>query len=217
MLYVFSLRLLKMLHFFTPFSKGFLLSLGLTSSIGAQNLFVLQQGIARNYVFIAAFLCFLCDCILMSAGVFGIGEVLAKSKLFSLIIAIFGILFCLYYAFLQLKAFLSKENKLDSIAQGKSLKSVILFTLAITLLNPQVYLDTIFLIGAASLAVSSKLFFLFGALSASFLWFFTLAFGAQKLSKYLLDSRFQKALQIFSSLIMLTITFSLCTFILKHI
>lgn len=204
---------LKGWNLIASFFKGFLLSFGLVASIGAQNLLVLQQGINRNYVFVVALIFVLGDCILMSLGVYGVGEVLAKSKLFSIIIAIFGILFCLYYAYLQLKAFLSKATKLDSINKPKSLKSVVLFALAITFLNPHVYLDTIFLIGAASLAVSSKIFFLFGALSASFLWFFSLAFATHKLSKYLLNITFQKALHIFSIFIMLSIAFSLWAFI----
>ncbi|WP_199770199.1 LysE/ArgO family amino acid transporter, partial [Helicobacter mesocricetorum] len=196
------------------FFKGFLLSLSLIAAIGAQNAFIIKQGISRNHIFIVSGICFICDVILMGFGVFGVGEFLAKNPVINLTIAILGILFVLYYGILSLKsAFLpqssfevSKENKL-------SLQKTILLTLAVTLLNPHVYLDTVFVIGAAALMFSfdEKIIFICGALVASFLWFFGLGYGALRLSGILI--KMAKVIDILIAIIMFFIAFSLIHYV----
>ncbi|AWI34118.1 LysE/ArgO family amino acid transporter [Helicobacter apodemus] len=196
------------------FFKGFLLSFSLIAAIGAQNAFIIKQGISQNHIFIVSGICFLCDVVLMGFGVFGIGEFFAKNPVINLTIAILGILFILYYGFLSLKsAFLSQSS--FEISQGNklSLKKTILLTLAVTLLNPHVYLDTVFVIGAAVLMFSfdEKIIFASGALVASFLWFFGLGYGALKLSQILI--KMTKTIDILIAIIMFFIAFSLIRYV----
>ncbi|MWV63025.1 LysE family transporter [Helicobacter saguini] len=199
------------------FFKGFLLTISLTASIGAQNLLLLKQCLLGKYVFFTALIFFLSDCILISLGVFGIGEIFSKSKILSLIIAFCGIIFCLYYAILSFISFIKNENIQDNKKAKTTLIKTLLFALAVTFLNPQVYLDTIFVIGAASLSLDSKILFLCGALSASFAWFFSIALFAKALNKYLLNKKFSKFMDIFSIIIMLCVVYSLIVFVVKNL
>ncbi|ENZ0444004.1 LysE/ArgO family amino acid transporter [Campylobacter upsaliensis] len=90
----------------TPLFKGFLLSLSLIVAIGAQNVFILRQALTNHYIFIICLLCFLCDVILICVGIFGVGEIFAKNQILALILALCGVCFALYYAFLSLRAVL---------------------------------------------------------------------------------------------------------------
>ena len=196
------------------FLKGFLLSLSLIVAIGAQNAFIIKQGITRNYVFVVSGICFICDVILMGLGIFGVGEFLAKNKVLNLLIASAGILFVVYYGFISLKSAFFQDYTLQlSTSNPLSLKKTILLALAVTLLNPHVYLDTVFVIGASALTFSfeEKIIFAYGGLSASFLWFFGLGYGALKLSKVLI--KIAKIIDIFVAIIMFVIAFSLIHYI----
>lgn len=196
------------------FFKGFLLSLSLIAAIGAQNAFIIKQGIMKNHIFVVSGICFICDVVLMGLGVFGVGEFLAKNRILNLIIALVGILFVLYYGFLSLKsAFLSKSGFKTFKGKCLSLKKTILLTLAVTLLNPHVYLDTVFVIGAAALMFSfeEKIIFASGALVASFLWFFSLGYGALRLSGILI--KITKIIDILIAMIMFFIAFSLIRYV----
>ena len=196
------------------FLKGFLLSLSLIVAIGAQNAFIIKQGITRNYVFVVSGICFICDVILMGLGIFGVGEFLAKNKVLNLLIASAGILFVVYYGFISLKSAFFQDYTLQlSTSNPLSLKKTILLALAVTLLNPHVYLDTVFVIGASALTFSfeEKIIFAYGGLSASFLWFFGVGYGALKLSKVFI--KIAKIIDIFVAIIMFVIAFSLIRYI----
>lgn len=98
------------------FLKGFFLSLSLIMAIGAQNAFVLRQGIAKNNVFYVCLVCFLCDFVLILAGIFGVGEVIAKNVIVNVLITALGILFVSYYAITALiSAFSTKNNVIFEI------------------------------------------------------------------------------------------------------
>lgn len=195
------------------FLNGFFLSLSLIVAIGAQNAFIIKQGIIRNYVFLVSGICFFCDMILMVFGVFGVGEFLAQNKILNICIALAGILFVVYYGLLSLKSAFS--NNIYQFSQYKtlSIQKTILLTLAVTLLNPHVYLDTVFVIGATALTFSfeEKILFAYGALSASFLWFFGLGYGALKLSRFLI--KITKIIDIFITIVMFFIAFSLVKYV----
>ncbi|CZE49486.1 LysE/ArgO family amino acid transporter [Campylobacter geochelonis] len=196
------------------FVKGFILSFSLIVAIGAQNIFVLKQGIAQSNVFIVCFICFLCDVVLMNIGIFGVGEILATNKIANLTITILGILFLIYYGFLSLKSAFSIKNTLDLKINKISVKKSLILTLGVTLLNPQVYLDTVFIVGAAALTleVTEKIFFSFGALCSSFIWFFSLGFGAKRLSKWLQKPKIAMCVDVIIAFIMFLIAFSLLKF-----
>lgn len=200
------------------FLKGFFLSLSLIVAIGAQNAFIIKQGITRNHIFAVSGICFMCDVILMGLGVFGVGEFLAKNIILNLLIASFGIAFVAYYGFMSLKSAFSHAN-LPQFSQPNplSLKKAIILSLAVTLFNPHVYLDTVFVIGASALGFSfdEKVIFACGALSASFLWFFGLGYGALKLGSFLI--KIAKIIDILIAIVMFCIAFSLVCYVVNLI
>ncbi|MBR6026227.1 MAG: amino acid transporter [Neisseriaceae bacterium] len=152
-------------------------------AIGAQNVFVLKQGLLKQAVFTVAFICFLCDFLLTSAGVLGIGEIFSISPNAAKILSLCGVIFLSYYGFCALLRAIKPTSL--TITQGKksSYWKIVAQTLAVTLLNPHVYLDTMVIVGTvgAKLAATQRWTFLFGCISASFLWFFCLAYGARLL------------------------------------
>lgn len=167
--------------------KGFIVSFGLIVSIGAQNAFLLKQGIIRQHVFWIALICFVGDVLLMGLGVLGLGSILAELPVFSLVIALLGSVFLLTYGS---RSFITAFKSADVLAmngpQSASFKKVLWIAFAITFLNPQVYIDTVMILGGigGQLDFRGKIEFLIGALSCSLLWFFGLGYGAQFLSPY---------------------------------
>ena len=192
--------------------KGFVIGAGLIIPIGAQNAYVLSQGIKRNHHILAATICILCDFILMSLGVFGGGALLNSHPVISYTVTILGIAFLTFYGALFFKSFYFANN--EEMAKEMSLatkKAVIFTTLAVTLLNPHVYLDTVVLIGSISgqFAVEERLFFLFGTLLASLSWFYVLSLGAAKMSPWLSQPHVQRVINLVVAIIMWAIAISL--------
>ncbi|MFQ6342353.1 LysE/ArgO family amino acid transporter [Campylobacter sp. VTCC 70190] len=198
------------------FFKGFFLALSLIMAIGAQNAFVIKQAFLKRYVFIICTLCFVSDVFLMSLGIFGVGEFLGKNRLFSFILALGGIAFCLFYALLSFRAAFSKEVKsLDEGIHSNSLKKTLLLTLAFTYLNPHAYLDTIFLIGAAALNFSfdEKISFALGSYCASLVWFFSLGYGVKILSSTMKNPNFLRLIDFFTACVMCVVAYSLIAYV----
>ncbi len=167
-----------------PFLQGFGISAGLIIAIGAQNAFVLSQSIRRNHPFFIALLCSICDAALIAAGIAGTGSLVASDALYMQLAAWGGALFLFWYGFRAFRSAL-KGGKLETDAQTfTSLRSVLWATLAVTLLNPHVYLDTVILMGGISgqFSGSSRIYFGLGAMSASFIWFFSLSMGGKILA-----------------------------------
>lgn len=199
------------------FFKGFFLSLSLIVAIGAQNAFIIKQGISRNHIFVVSGICFICDVVLMGLGIFGVGEFLAKNRILNLSITIIGIAFVLYYGLVSLKsAFFVESHPKFSQSNSLPLKKTILLTLAVTLLNPHVYLDTVFVVGASALMLSfdEKMIFACGALVASFLRFFGLGYGALRLSRIL--SKMDRIVEGFIAIIMFFVAYSLVRFLIYN-
>lgn len=169
---------------YTWFFKGLVVSASLIAAIGSQNAFVLKQGLLRNHIVWVVVICCLCDAILMSAGVWGIGGLIGMNPVLAGVLSIAGAVFLLVYGAGSFqRAWRGGENL---IAEGEVLPArgkTILATLAVTLLNPHVYLDTVMIVGgvAVGLTPSEKQFFLLGAVVASILWFSTIGFGAKLL------------------------------------
>ena len=185
-------------------------------AIGAQNAHVLRQGIKREYVFLVAAMCTTTDTILITLGVAGFGTIIAQFPLLTSIAAWGGAGFLTFYGFTSFRAALrSRALKVDQPLDGQNpsqnLKSIILLTLAVSLLNPHVYLDTFVLIGgiAAQYPAAERVFFALGACAASLIWFFGLAYGAR-----LLEPLFRKpaawcVLDVLIGIVMWTIAISL--------
>lgn len=198
---------------------GFIVCFGLIVSIGAQNAFLLKQGILKQHVFWIAFICFFCDVVLMTLGVLGLGSLIAQSPYMSLVLAVIGAVFLFTYgsrAFISAYRGTSQLLALQNSQKG-SLKKTVMITLAITLLNPHVYIDTVMIVGAigSPLSFEEKIHFLIGALLCSFIWFFGLGYGAGLLSKYFEKRRTWQILDSLTGLIMYLIAFSLVVYSVK--
>ncbi|RXI46238.1 hypothetical protein CRU99_03325 [Malaciobacter mytili] len=206
----FNKRLLSLIDIFL---KGFLLTLSLIVAIGAQNAYILKLGLQRQYVLITVFLCTLFDFLFISIGVFGLGFFIKGNQLLINIIAIFGIVFLIFYAITSFKAAFKNDSlNIEEKNEKKSLKEVISLLLVFTFLNPHVYLDTILLIGGIGSSytfLSEKLIFLFGCALGSGVWFFSLGFGAKFLTALFKKPITWKILDTIIGFVMLLIAYSL--------
>ena len=165
---------------------GLVTGFGLIVAIGAQNVFVLRQGLARHHALAVALTATLCDVALITVGVAGIGSLIASTPWLAVAAAVGGALFLLVYGVLALRRALSPEPiepSASPVASG-GVQTAVGATLAVSLLNPHVYLDTVVLLGGigSQLPAGDRALFTVGAVVASALWFFGLALGARALS-----------------------------------
>ncbi len=167
-----------------PFITGFAVGGSLIVAIGAQNAFVLRQGIKREHVFAVALFCALSDAILIALGVAGLGFLIERVPGLINAVTIFGIVFLVAYGVMAAKRALAPSAM--QVGQGAplTLKAALSACAAFTLLNPHVYLDTVILVGslAAGYSGQERLAYGIGAATASFVWFFGLAYGARVLT-----------------------------------
>lgn len=161
---------------------GMSVSFSLILAIGAQNAFVLKQGLKKEFVLIVCLICAISDALLISAGVLGFGNFISQNPMIVTLAKYFGAVFLFWYGFRNFKSSLKPSAGL--IAEGQDVKNIskiIGLTMAFTWLNPHVYLDTVVLIGSISAQFSDKIAFMLGAMSSSFIWFFALGYGARLL------------------------------------
>lgn len=166
------------------FLQGFGIGGGLILAIGAQNAFVLSQGIKKNYPLVIASICILCDATLILVGIGGVGAAVATNPLLSNIATWGGAIFLFWFGLNSLKSAL-KGGTLDTSNENTlSLKRIVITTFAITLLNPHVYLDTVVLLGSISgqFPNEERIIFGMGAITASVIWFLSLSMGARILA-----------------------------------
>lgn len=168
----------------TPFITGLVTGAGLIIAIGAQNAFVLSQGVRREYHWPIAGLCSLIDALLITAGIAGMGALISASPLLMQLVTWAGAAFLLWYGYNALRAALKPAALEASQSQFSSLRSALITTLALSLLNPHVYLDTVVLLGSIGGRYPDAGRFWFGAGAAlfSFIWFFSLSLGARWLA-----------------------------------
>jgi len=162
---------------------GFFLGASLIIAIGAQNAFILRQGLLRSHVFILCLICALSDAALIAAGVGGLGTLVAQSPTLLSVVTIGGAIFLGAYAVVAFRrAFHPGAMRADS-PKPLGLKAAVATCLTFTFLNPHVYLDMVVLIGSLSAAYSGvdRIAFGLGAATASFIWFFGLGYGARLL------------------------------------
>jgi L-lysine exporter family protein LysE/ArgO len=170
--------------FLSVAAEGFLVGASLIIAIGAQNAFVLKQGLQRSHVFPVALTCALADAALIAAGVGGLGTLVrAVPGLLTAVTALGALFLAAYGARAGWRAIGGGSLDVAGGAQ-QSLRTVLTTCLALTFLNPHVYLDTVVLIGALSArhAPPSNVAFGAGAALASATWFFALAYGARLLA-----------------------------------
>ncbi|MDD0824907.1 LysE/ArgO family amino acid transporter [Mannheimia sp. AT1] len=194
------------------FIQGFIVCFGLIVSIGAQNAFLLKQGILKQHVFWIASMCFLGDVFLMTIGVLGLGTLIAELPILSLVISLLGAIFLLTYGSRSFISVFRSEGYLSAEGENAStLKKALMITFAITFLNPHVYIDTVVIVGSigGKLNFDEKMYFLAGALICSFIWFFGVGYGAGLLSPYFAKRRTWQILDAITGFIMYFIAFSL--------
>ena len=180
------------------FISGFLLGLSLILAIGAQNAFVLRQGLRREHVFAVALVCALSDAVLIAAGVAGFAVLVTGVPWLAPVMRFGGAAFLLAYAMRSLwSAWRNSEALNPSDDVRKSLGATLTTCLAFTWLNPHVYLDTLVLLGSVSTRYAGqRIIFAIGAMSASFLFFFALGYGARLLRPLFADPRAWRLLAV---------------------
>ncbi len=173
------------MYIIDDYLNGLFVGAGLIIAIGAQNAFILGQSLKREYHISAALLCMVCDALLILAGIFGLSVLLQGSPLGMQLARWGGVTFLVGYAIVALWRAVAPGALHAEQQPPRSRRAVLLSTLAVTLLNPHVYLDTVVLIGAIGAQQSSPLRFAIGAVSSSVLWFTTLALAGARLSPWL--------------------------------
>ena len=162
---------------------GFALGFSLILAIGAQNAFVLQQGIRREHVFAVCLTCALSDAVLIAAGVAGFGWIVEQVPWLAPAMRYGGAAFLILYGLRSAWSAWRGGEALEAADTGaRSLRRALLTCLALTWLNPHVYLDTVVLLGSVSTKYNAPLQFGTGAVVASFVFFFGLGYGARLLA-----------------------------------
>tara|TARA_Y100000590_G_scaffold3273_1_gene4373 strand:+ start:1226 stop:1852 length:627 start_codon:yes stop_codon:yes gene_type:complete len=192
---------------------GFITGLSLILAIGAQNIFVIEQGLKREFTFVVCLICALSDLILIFLGIF----IFYYFQNFftpniELILNLLLIIFLLYFIWNKIRT-----EMYEIILRTKekySLSSVVLKTLGFTYLNPHVYSDTVFFLGNFSkdFILKQKIFFGFGASVASIIFFFTIGYTSKYLSRYIITKRFWKIINLIIIIFMSFLTI----YVIKH-
>jgi len=209
----------------TPLLAGLGLGFSLIIAIGAQNLFVLRQGLRREHVVIVAAICAISDAVLIALGVSGVGLVLDAVPWLVDVVRWAGAVFLVAYGLLAAKrawrpsgeALVTGETRTDAAAASVTTTAtrtrvlpVALTVLALTWLNPHVYLDTVFLLGTvANTHGDGRWWFAAGAMVASLAWFFGLAVGARFLGRWLSTPRAWRLLDAVIAVVMIALAVSL--------
>ena len=188
---------------------GFLTGLSLILAIGAQNVFVIEQGLKREYIFIVCLICSLSDFILIFFGIF-LFEFF--KEYFTVIVQIFlNILLFIFLIFFVHSKIKYNYAETQLLAENKktSFKTIVFKTIAFTYLNPHVYSDTVFFLGnfSKSFNFENKIYFGIGASIASFLFFFSLGYLSKIFSNNLNNRNSWKYINIFIIIFMLSIIF----------
>ena len=197
----------------SAFLSGFILGFSLILAIGAQNSFVLRQGLMGRHVFIVALFCSLSDALLISIGVAGI-SIFLNNYIDSVSVWLFAIsaIWLAGYGLLRLKDAINGKSIL--IVENSSLNgltSTLSFLVILTFANPHVYLDTVVLIGSVSQQFpgNTKVAYVLGASLASFVFFFSLAYGAKFLSPIIHRPIAWRLLDGFIAFVMFTLAFKI--------
>ncbi|MEO3998654.1 LysE/ArgO family amino acid transporter [Mesorhizobium sp. CAU 1732] len=195
----------------TPLLSGFLLGLSLIIAIGAQNAFILRQGLLRQHVFVLCLICAMSDALLIVAGVAGLGTLISQSPTLITVVTVGGAAFLFTYAVIAFRRAL-RPQAMHAASKGKGdLRSAIAACLAFTFLNPHVYLDTVVLLGSLSAQFEghARIAYGAGAVVASFVWFFGLGYGARLLQPVFARPAAWRMLDVAIGLVMAAIGVSL--------
>ncbi|MBJ3814181.1 arginine exporter ArgO [Shimwellia pseudoproteus] len=200
--------------------QGLALGSAMILPLGPQNAFVMNQGIRRQYHIMIAALCSVSDLLLICAGIFGGSAILMQSPLLLALVTWGGVLFLLWYGWGALRTAASPDPELASaevMRQGRW--RIIATMLAVTWLNPHVYLDTFVVLGSlgGQLAEEPRRWFALGTVSASFIWFFGLALLAAWLAPRLRTARAQRIINGLVGVVMWVIALGLAREGINHL
>ncbi len=180
----------------TIYLQGMGTGLGLIVAIGAQNAFVLTQGIRGRFALPVIAICIICDAALIAAGIAGMGTLISSHTLLGQIMAVAGAIFLGWYGLRSFRAAASGQHLDIQTDAEQSLGKVLLHTLAVTLLNPHVYLDTMIMLGGIANRFSAPWTFGLGAMSGSVIWFCALGLGGRLLASVFYSARAWQILDI---------------------
>ena len=187
---------------------GFFTGLSLILAIGAQNIFVIEQGLKKQHVFLVSLICSISDLILIFLGIFLFHYFIQYfNSTIELIFNILLIIFLLHFIYSKIKAYNSSVN-FNSDTKDISKLNISLKTLGFTYLNPHVYSDTVFFLGnfSKNFLINEKIIFGIGASIASFLFFFLIGYLSTYLSKYAQDQKIWKIINLFIIIFMSALT-----------
>jgi L-lysine exporter family protein LysE/ArgO len=172
------------MNFLSAGLSGFALGGSLIIAIGAQNAFILRQGLIRSHVFILCLICAASDALLIAAGVGGLGTIVSQSPVLISVVTLGGALFLATYSAMAFRRAAKPGAMVAGAPESMGLKAAVMTCLAFTFLNPHVYLDTVVLLGSLSAAYEGgdRIAYGIGAAIASFTWFYGLGYGARFLA-----------------------------------
>ena len=187
---------------------GFFTGLSLILAIGAQNIFVIEQGLKKQHIFLVCLICSLSDLILIFLGIFLFHYFVQYfNSTIELIFNILLIIFLLHFIYSKIKIYNSSIN-FNSDTKNISTLNILLKTLGFTYLNPHVYSDTVFFLGnfSKNFLINDKIIFGIGASVASFLFFFLIGYLSKFLSKYAQKKNIWKIINLFIIVFMSALT-----------
>ena len=188
---------------------GFFTGLSLILAIGAQNIFVIEQGLKKQHIFLVCLVCSVSDLILIFLGIFLFHFFIQYfNSTIELIFNILLLFFLLHFIYSKIKTYNSSVN-LNNEKKDFLKKNILLKTLGFTYLNPHVYSDTVFFLGnfSKSFLINEKIIFGLGASIASFLFFFLIGYLSKILSQYAQNQKIWKVINIFIITFMSVLTF----------
>lgn len=191
------------------FLVGLGTGLSLIVAIGAQNAFVLRQGLLRSHVFAVCLFCAVSDAILVTLGVFAAGTLSRVAPWFTEVMRWGGAAFLILYGLRAARSALAGGDALRAAGQAQAFWPAMATVAALTWANPHVYLDTVVLLGAVSADFADKRAFAAGAITGSFLFFFSLGYGARLLAPVFARPRAWQVLDMAIALVMWSIAFKL--------
>jgi L-lysine exporter family protein LysE/ArgO len=190
--------------------SGFLAGLSLIIAIGAQNAFVIKQGLLRSHVTLVVVVCSVADAFLIVVGIGGLGSVIQSHPRVLEYVRWFGVAYLIWFGIKSIRSAFTTESLTIGATEKESSIKVLLTALTFTFLNPHVYLDTVILLGSIANQFSDQRWlFALGASSASLTWFSTIGYGARAASQFMSRPIFWKILDSLIAIVMFTIAITL--------
>ena len=192
------------------FLPGFLTSLSLIVAIGAQNAFVIRQGLTKQHVFLVVLICGLSDAFLIALGIGGLGAIIQSLPWLLEIIRWFGVIYLSWFGIRSVRSAFKTQVLVAGVPVEVSRSKVVATVFGLTFLNPHVYLDTVILLGSIGSAFQeNKWYFALGATLASVVWFASIGYGAKAASKFMSKPVFWKILDSVIAVVMFSIAITL--------